>query len=92
MSIRGVGDYVQSNILHTDHAARHEERRIFQKIAQDTIGDTFLEDDPSVAEWFQDLVPTGSDIAVYFHNLFPSAVWIRRYNLHWLLGDAIAGK
>ena len=61
-------------------------------IAQDTIGETYIEQDPSVLEWFRDLVPTSQDVADYARGLFPSARWIPRYNLHWLAGDAIAGK
>ena len=30
-------------------------------------------------------------ITEYFLSLFPIITWIRRYNLTWLLGDAIAG-
>ncbi|KAK7187495.1 sulfate permease [Paraphaeosphaeria sporulosa] len=91
MATQRIRNYVQTNILHVDRAAQEQEKRILRKIAHDTIDDTFFEEDPSVAEWFRDLVPTVSGVADYFHNLFPSASWIRRYNLHWLLGDAIAG-
>jgi hypothetical protein len=92
MAARRVGNFVQTNILRAGNAAREQESRVLQDIARDTIGSTFFEEDPSVTEWFRDLAPTASGVADYFHNLFPSASWIRRYNLHWLLGDAIAGK
>jgi sodium-independent sulfate anion transporter 11 len=92
MAARRIGDYVQTNILHADNAAQEQERRVLQNIAGDTIDNTFFEEDSSVTEWFRDLTPTASGVTDYFHNLFPSASWIRRYNLHWLLGDAIAGK
>ncbi|KAJ4351476.1 uncharacterized protein N0V89_006819 [Didymosphaeria variabile] len=91
MATRKLGSYIQTNILHVDHAAREEESCKYQKIARESIEDPFLEEDPSVVEAFRGLVPTASDVADYFVNLFPSASWIRRYNLHWLLGDAIAG-
>ncbi|KAF9739498.1 hypothetical protein PMIN06_001105 [Paraphaeosphaeria minitans] len=91
MAARRIGNYVQTNILHVDQAAQEQEKRVLGKIAHDAIGVTFFEDDPSVTEWFRDLVPTASGVADYFFDLFPSASWIRRYNLHWLLGDAIAG-
>lgn len=61
-------------------------------IANETIGESFIEEDPSVAEWFRSFVPTSSAVAEYIREVFPSARWIRRYNLHWLVGDAIAGK
>ncbi|CAA9961975.1 Sulfate permease protein [Pyrenophora teres f. maculata] len=63
----------------------------FANIAHDTIGDTYIEEDPSVLEWFRELVPTSQGVADYARGLFPSARWIRRYNVHWLTGDAIAG-
>lgn len=91
MAAQRIGGYVQTNILRVDYAAEEHEKRVLRKIAHDTIDDIFSEDDPSVKEWFQDLVPTASGVAGYFHDLFPSASWLRRYNLHWLLGDAIAG-
>ncbi|RMZ70599.1 sulfate permease 2 [Pyrenophora seminiperda CCB06] len=63
----------------------------FTNIAHDTIGEAYLEEDPSVLEWFRDLVPTLQDVTGYVRELFPSARWIPRYNVHWLAGDAIAG-
>ena len=92
MAAAKIGAYVQTNILHIDSAAQEQEQRVLRKIAHDTIDDIFIEEDPSITEWFRDLAPTASDISDYFHNLFPSASWTRRYNLHWLLGDAVAGK
>ena len=61
-------------------------------IANETIGDAFTEEDPSVAEWFRSLVPSSEGVGQYARDLFPSAQWMRRYNVHWLIGDAIAGK
>ena len=92
MVIGKVGNYIQTEILRSDHAAREEETELYQRIAQETIGSTYVEEDPSVSEWFRDLVPTAAGTLDYFQDLFPSASWIRRYNLHWLLGDAIAGE
>lgn len=92
MATRRLGDYVQSNILHTNHATREQERRTFQKVAEDTLDSTFFEEDPTVAGYFRDLVPTTAGAAKYVRDLFPSASWIRRYNFHWLLGDAISGE
>jgi sodium-independent sulfate anion transporter 11 len=85
-------NWVHSKLLHNDPAARDQEKETLLNVARDTIGDTYVEDDPSVAEWFASLVPTKGDAAQYVRDLFPSASWVRRYNLHWLLGDAIAGK
>lgn len=53
--------------------------------------DTFVEEEPTVAEWFNDILPSGSDVATYSRNLFPFTRWIGRYNLQWLFGDLVAG-
>lgn len=50
-----------------------------------------LESEPTVSEWFRDLKPTPRGGARYARSLFPSATWITRYNLRWLLADCIAG-
>jgi sodium-independent sulfate anion transporter 11 len=84
--------WVRTKVLHVDSAAREKELETLLSIARDTIGETYLEEDPSVAEWFVSLVPTKAHVAQYMRNLFPSAGWIPRYNLHWLFGDAIAGE
>jgi sodium-independent sulfate anion transporter 11 len=56
-----------------------------------SINQTYIEDDPSVAEWARGLVPSSTGVAEYVSELFPSARWMRRYNLHWLAGDMVAG-
>lgn len=71
---------------------RSPQTETLKNVAHETIGETYIEEDPSVAEWFRECVPTSQDAAGYVRELFPSARWIRRYNLHWLAGDAIAGK
>ena len=92
MPVQNMGSWVRTEVLHVDLAGREKEKETLLDIARDTIGETYLEDDPSVAEWFASLVPTKAHAAQYVRNLFPSAGWIPRYNLHWLLGDAIAGR
>jgi sodium-independent sulfate anion transporter 11 len=61
--------------------------------ARDTIdpADIYLEEEPTVAEWLRELVPTRAGALHYVTSLFPSASWIRRYNARWLLGDVVAG-
>lgn len=70
---------------------RHKRTASLSQVARETINQTFLEEDPSVAEWFRDLVPSSEDVAEYVRELFPSARWLRRYNVHWLAGDVISG-
>ena len=71
---------------------RSAQTETLKNVAHETIGETYIEEDPSVADWFRECLPTSQDAAEYVRELFPSARWIRRYNLHWLAGDAIAGK
>ena len=74
-----------------DERARRKQTASLEQIARETINQTYHEDDPSVADWFQDLVPTSAGVGEYVTELFPSAQWLRRYNLHWLTGDLVAG-
>ncbi|KFA65182.1 hypothetical protein S40285_01483 [Stachybotrys chlorohalonatus IBT 40285] len=53
--------------------------------------DIFFEPEPSVSEVFKELVPTRAGALNYVSSLFPSAEWLPRYNLRWLLGDVVAG-
>jgi sodium-independent sulfate anion transporter 11 len=71
---------------------RRKQTASLEQIARETINETYHEDDPSVAEWFKDLVPSSAGVAEYVRELFPSARWVRRYNKSWLVGDLIAGK
>lgn len=53
--------------------------------------DLYVEEEPSVREWIEEITPSLADVGRYFYNLFPFLHWIGNYNLTWLLGDAIAG-
>ncbi|KAL1383590.1 SulP family sulfate permease [Phyllosticta capitalensis] len=53
--------------------------------------DTFIETEPTVAEWFRSIFPSGRDVGQYFKRLFPFLTWITHYNLQWLYGDLVAG-
>ncbi|EFY98163.2 sulfate permease 2 [Metarhizium robertsii ARSEF 23] len=53
--------------------------------------DIYVEDEPSVAEWFKELAPSRRGAIEYVTSLFPSASWIQRYNPQWLAGDMVAG-
>ncbi|KFA60461.1 hypothetical protein S40285_08080 [Stachybotrys chlorohalonatus IBT 40285] len=53
--------------------------------------DPFIEPEPSVWEFIEELRPTAQDIGHYFYNLFPFIHWIGKYNLVWFIGDLIAG-
>lgn len=91
MSRGKIEEFLMTRVLADTSAARNENTASFEQIARETMGETYLEEDASVAEWFRDLVPSSHGVAEYVRELFPCAKWVRRYNLQWLLGDAIAG-
>ncbi|KAI9150220.1 Sulfate permease [Paramyrothecium foliicola] len=53
--------------------------------------DPFIEPEPTVREFIEELTPSLQDVGRYFYNLFPFIHWIGKYNLTWFLGDLIAG-
>ncbi|PKX94775.1 SLC26/SulP family anion transporter [Aspergillus novofumigatus IBT 16806] len=52
---------------------------------------SYVEPEPTSAEWLKELCPTWQDVGHYFYRLFPFLTWITRYNLQWFLGDMVAG-
>lgn len=53
--------------------------------------DTFVEEEPTVWDWFNDVFPNLQTLRRYVYNLFPFIHWIGRYNVIWLAGDMVAG-
>lgn len=53
--------------------------------------DSFIEQQPTSAEWIEEITPSGQDMANYIKSLFPFLSWIGFYNLQWFLGDLVAG-
>ena len=53
--------------------------------------DAFVEPEPTAAEWFRDITPSGRGMLRWAYNLFPFVHWIGRYNGQWLFGDLVAG-
>ena len=53
--------------------------------------DQYIEKEPTVAEWFRDIIPSGPQFLHYLYSLFPFTHWIGRYNVQWLFGDLVAG-
>jgi solute carrier family 26 (sodium-independent sulfate anion transporter), member 11 len=54
--------------------------------------DTYMEPEPTTAEWIAEYVPSLQDVGHFFYNMFPFLKWIGRYNLQWFIGDLVAGK
>nr|OQO17253.1 hypothetical protein B0A51_14696 [Rachicladosporium sp. CCFEE 5018] len=53
--------------------------------------DSYVENEPTAAEWLRSVTPTGKDVTHYLYHLFPFTHWILNYNVQWLIGDLIAG-
>ena len=58
----------------------------------ETGSDTYVEEEPTAAEWIREVIPSGREFSEYCYSLFPFTHWIGRYNVQWLMGDLVAGK
>jgi sodium-independent sulfate anion transporter 11 len=52
---------------------------------------SYVEPEPTAAEWVEELIPSWHQVGQYFYRLFPFLAWITRYNVQWLIGDLVAG-
>ena len=52
---------------------------------------SYVESEPTSAEWLRELCPSWNQVFNYFYSLFPFLSWITRYNTQWLFGDMVAG-
>jgi hypothetical protein len=57
-----------------------------------TSADTYVEEEPTIGDWFAEYTPGPRDLGRYVYNLFPFIHWLGRYNLQWLYGDLVAGR
>lgn len=71
--------------------SQHRRLHEFEVPLSHHVPHAYREQEPTVAEWFRSLAPSRHGTVDYVHDLFPSAQWVARYNLRWLLGDSIAG-
>ncbi|KAF2730963.1 sulfate permease-like protein [Polyplosphaeria fusca] len=70
---------------------RNDKIRTLEQQARESLVQPYFENDPSIVEWFTGFVPSRDGAKSYLRELFPAASWTRRYNLQWMIGDAIAG-
>ncbi|KAK7530536.1 SulP family sulfate permease [Phyllosticta citricarpa] len=78
--------------IHLDESASSNDKVTRgESVFSVTSADTYIETEPTVAEWFKSICPSGRDTARYFKRLFPFLSWITHYNLQWLYGDLVAG-
>jgi hypothetical protein len=85
--------FVTKRFMHIESEEQHHRQpKDLEQKAKLAVAQPYLEQDPTVREWTGQFVPTRQGASRYLHNLFPSAMWVGRYNFRWLLGDAIAGE
>ncbi|KAK0964241.1 hypothetical protein LTR91_012748 [Friedmanniomyces endolithicus] len=53
--------------------------------------DTYVEREPTAAEWIESITPSRRDAWGYLKSLFPFVHWLPFYNVQWLYGDLVAG-
>ena len=93
MSTNTLATVVAKKVFHADSQQRPQgEQKALEKLAKDIIVTPHIEEEPSVREWIWSLRPTQQGCVQYVGSLFPFTSWITRYNVHWMLGDAIAGE
>ncbi|EKD19329.1 uncharacterized protein L3040_009230 [Drepanopeziza brunnea f. sp. 'multigermtubi'] len=68
-----------------------EDIRRGESVFSTQTADTYVEEEPTSAEWLRETIPSGSDLKSYVWSLFPFLHWITRYNAQWLAGDMVAG-
>lgn len=78
--------------IKTDEQAQADQITRGESTFSVNSADTYIEEEPTVAEWLRDVAPTKKGILAYLYSLFPFTHWITRYNLQWLYGDLVAGK
>ncbi|KAK7417368.1 hypothetical protein QQX98_004645 [Neonectria punicea] len=94
MTTQKVSHFITNKVLGIDVEERYSrlprdlDQRATKALAPANI---YLEDEPSIAEWFKELAPSKAGAVQYVRDLFPFATWITRYGLNWLVGDIIAG-
>lgn len=69
-----------------------DEIRRGESVFSSKTADTYVETEPTSAEWIRETIPSRHEMGVYARSLFPFTHWIGRYNLQWLAGDLVAGK
>lgn len=89
-----IGHFITNKVLGIDVNERYSKQPSdLDKRAYDILSpaDIYLEEEPTVLEWFKYWAPTTEGAVHYITSLFPFTSWIWRYCIRWLVGDLIAG-
>ncbi|KAH8890810.1 sulfate permease [Thozetella sp. PMI_491] len=82
---KGLGIKLQEPEPYLDEVTRGE------SVLSTNTTETFVEEQPTTAEFLRDVIPTAQEWREYVWSLFPFLHWIGFYNLQWLIGDLVAG-
>ncbi|RYP08905.1 hypothetical protein DL764_001615 [Monosporascus ibericus] len=78
--------------IDVDYRSRDEPRDFVDSAAASIQPvDPYYEEEPSLREVLDSLLPTRAGVAIYIRSLFPFWSWIFHYNMTWAFGDFIAG-
>ncbi|TVY80338.1 Sulfate permease [Lachnellula suecica] len=87
----GLAKALGIKLEYRDELQRKEEIQRGESVFSSQTADTYVENEPTSAEWVGEFLPSGSELAQYCRSLFPFLSWIGRYNVQWLAGDLVAG-
>ncbi|KAH8724986.1 sulfate transporter family-domain-containing protein [Phaeosphaeriaceae sp. PMI808] len=79
-----------NKVFDADSQKQHENQSTVLQDLPDFVV-PYIEEEPTVKEWIRGCKPTQEASVLYLRSLFPFTSWLRRYNVHWMLEDAIAG-
>ncbi|KAG4434587.1 hypothetical protein IFR05_009943 [Cadophora sp. M221] len=91
MGLYRLATTVRKRVFHVEPNAGLNEKLLLEKDAKSAIVAPYVEEEPSIKQWFMSMRPTRSYAFYYIRSIFPFTTWITRYNLSWMLGDGIAG-
>ncbi|KAH7333483.1 sulfate permease 2 [Rhexocercosporidium sp. MPI-PUGE-AT-0058] len=91
MSLYRLTTRVRKRVFHVELDTGLNEKALLEKDAKSAIVAPYVEEEPSIKQWFLGMRPTRSGASNYIRSIVPFTTWITRYNLSWLLGDGIAG-
>ena len=87
----GLAKVLRINLDYRDPTNKRDLSR-GESVFSVSSADTYVEEEPGVLQWLQDILPTGRGVLNYLYSLIPFVHWISRYNNQWLFGDLVAGQ
>ena len=92
MSLLRLASTIRKRVLHVETDSKLKEKVTLENEAKSAVVASYVEEEPSIKQWLLGMRPTKDGTRNYIGSIFPFTTWLPRFNLTWLLGDAIAGK